>query len=62
MSPAVALAAAIPATSFACAGIGMLTAAFSRTLDNFAATMNFVIFPVFFLSGALYPVQTLPAF
>jgi ABC-2 type transport system permease protein len=61
MSPAVALAAAIPATSFACAGIGMLTAAFSRTLDNFAATMNFVIFPVFFLSGALYPVQTLPA-
>jgi ABC-2 type transport system permease protein len=23
--------------------------------------MNFVIFPVFFLSGALYPVQTLPA-
>lgn len=55
------LAAAIPATSFACAGIGMLTAAFSRTLDNFAATMNFVIFPVFFLSGALYPVQTLPA-
>ena len=55
------LAAAIPATSFACAGIGMLTASFARTLDNFAATMNFVIFPVFFLSGALYPVQTLPA-
>jgi ABC-2 type transport system permease protein len=23
--------------------------------------MNFVIFPVFFLSGALYPVSTLPA-
>ncbi len=49
------------ATSFACAGIGMLTASFSRTLDNFAATMNFVIFPVFFFSGSLYPVQTLPA-
>jgi len=55
------LAAAIPAASFACAGIGMLTASFSRTLDNFAATMNFVIFPVFFFSGSLYPVQTLPA-
>lgn len=54
------LAAAIPAASFACAGIGLLTASFSRTLDNFAATMNFVIFPVFFFSGSLYPVQTLP--
>ena len=54
------LAVAIPLTSFACAGIGMITASFTRTLDNFAATMNFVIFPVFFLSGALYPVRSLP--
>src|SRR5499427_10791319 len=30
------LAAAIATASLACAGIGMLTAAFSRTLDNFA--------------------------
>jgi ABC-2 type transport system permease protein len=29
-------------------------------LDNFAAIMNFVIFPVFFLSGALYPIANLP--
>ena len=36
------------ATSAACAGIGMLIASFTRTLDNFAAIMNFVIFPVFF--------------
>jgi ABC-2 type transport system permease protein len=49
------------ATSAACAGIGMLVAAFTRTLDNFAAIMNFVIFPVFFLSGSLYPVSRLPA-
>ena len=34
----------------------MLTASFSRTLDNFAATMNFVIFPMFFASSALYPL------
>src|SRR5262245_25145163 len=54
------LASAVAAASFACAGIGMVTASFSRTLDNFAATMNFVIFPVFFLSGSLYPVQSLP--
>ena len=38
----------------------MVTASFSRTLDNFAAIMNFVIFPVFFLSGSLYPVRDLP--
>ena len=35
-------------------------ATFTRTLDNFAAIMNFVIFPVFFLSGALYPIENLP--
>lgn len=54
------LAVGLLATSAACAGIGMLVAAFTRTLDNFAAIMNFVIFPVFFLSGSLYPVSHLP--
>ena len=54
------LAVGLVATSFACAGIGMVTASFSRTLDNFAGIMNFVIFPVFFLSGSLYPVRDLP--
>jgi ABC-2 type transport system permease protein len=54
------LAAALLMTSLACAGIGMLVAAFTRTLDNFATIMNFVIFPVFFLSGSLYPVGQLP--
>lgn len=48
------------ATALACAGLGMLIAVWSSTLDNFAVVMNFVIFPVFFLSGALYPVQQLP--
>lgn len=54
------LALALAATSFACAGLGMLTASFSRTLENFAGIMNFVIFPVFFLSGSLYPLRELP--
>ena len=35
--------------SITCSGIGMLVAVFSETLDNFAAIMNFVIFPIFFL-------------
>lgn len=55
------LAAGILMASLSCAGIGILVAAFTRTLDNFAAIMNFVIFPVFFLSGALYPIDNLPA-
>lgn len=54
------LAAALVVTSLACAGIGIVTASFTRSLDNFAAIMNFVIFPVFFLSGSLYPVHDLP--
>ena len=55
------LAAALAATALACAGIGVLTASFSRTLENFAGIMNFVIFPLFFVSGSLYPVRELPA-
>jgi ABC-2 type transport system permease protein len=46
--------------SLCCAAIGMLVSAFTRTLDNFASVMNFVIFPVFFLSVSLYPVSQLP--
>lgn len=47
-------------TALACASLGMVVAVWSETLDNFAVIMNFVIFPVFFLSGALYPVHKLP--
>jgi ABC-2 type transport system permease protein len=50
------------ATAVCCAAIGGLIAAWSKTLDNFAVIMNFFIFPVFFLSGALYPVSQLPEF
>ncbi len=51
---------ALVLAAFTCASLGMLIAVFSRTLDNFAVIMNFVIFPVFFLSGALYPLRKLP--
>lgn len=58
----VALLLMIPAlaTAICCAAIGGLIAAWSKTLDNFAVIMNFFIFPLFFLSGALYPVNQLP--
>lgn len=47
-------------TALLCAAAGMVIAVFSKSLDNFAVIMNFVIFPVFFLSGALYPLEHLP--
>ena len=36
--------------------IGMLLSSAIRQLENFAGVMNFVIFPMFFLSSALYPL------
>lgn len=53
------LASALFLTALACASVGMAIAVFSKTLDNFAVLMNFVLFPMFFLSGALYPLKHL---
>ena len=53
-------AAGLCVTALVCAAMGMLIAVFSKTLENFAVIMNFVIFPMFFLSGALYPIHHLP--
>lgn len=39
--------------------IGLLLSVHIRQLENFAGTMNFVIFPMFFLSSALYPLWKL---
>ncbi len=36
--------------------LGMLLSSVIRQLENFAGVMNFVIFPMFFLSSALYPL------
>lgn len=49
-------------TAFALASLGMLVASRIRSLENFAVVMNFVLFPMFFLSGALYPASELPRF
>lgn len=48
------------ATAFTCAALGMLVATHSRTLENYAVIMNVVIFPVYFVSGSLYPIDLLP--
>lgn len=36
--------------------LGLLLSARIRQLENFAGVMNFVIFPMFFCSSALYPI------
>ena len=36
--------------------LGLLLSSAIRQLENFAGIMNFVIFPMFFLSSALYPL------
>ena len=36
--------------------LGMTLASTIRQLENFAGVMNFVVFPLFFLSSALYPL------
>ena len=44
------------ATGLMLGAIGMLLSSTIRQLENFAGVMNFVIFPMFFLSSALYPL------
>ena len=39
--------------------LGLLLSSFIKQLENFAGVMNFVIFPMFFLSSALYPIWRL---
>jgi len=36
---------------------GLVLSVYIKQVENFAGTMNFVIFPMFFLSSALYPIQ-----
>src|SRR5262245_27966614 len=38
--------------------LGLLLSVHIKQLENFAGTMNFVIFPMYFLSTALYPLWT----
>ena len=44
---------------FMLGSIGLVLSVYIRQLENFAGTMNFVIFPMFFMSSALYPLWKL---
>jgi ABC-2 type transport system permease protein len=57
--PPLGLLATLPALLIAAlmlGALGLMLSSFIRQLENFAGVMNFVIFPMFFLSSALYPL------
>jgi len=57
--PAIGYLAVLPAlilSGMMLGALGMLISSVSRQLENFAGVMNFVIFPMFFASSALYPL------
>jgi ABC-2 type transport system permease protein len=57
-----ATAAAVLAVSAASSSLlGLLVAAPLRSVENFAAVINVVLFPLLFVSGALYPTTGMPA-
>lgn len=47
---------ALVLTGLMLGAMGLLLSSLIRQLENFAGVMNFVIFPMFFLSSALYPL------
>lgn len=60
--PAMGYASVLPAlvlSGMMLGSLGLLLSSFIKQLENFAGVMNFVIFPMFFLSTALYPLWRL---
>lgn len=60
--PALGLLTVVPAlmlTGMMFGAIGLFLSSVIRQLENFAGIMNFVIFPMFFASSALYPLWRL---
>jgi len=47
--------------SFAIASLGIVLAAFHENYESFSVIMNFIVMPMFFLSGAMYPVKLMPS-
>jgi ABC-2 type transport system permease protein len=60
--PAIGMLLALPALvlgGMMLGALGLLLSVHVKQLENFAGTMNFVIFPMFFISPALYPLWKL---
>jgi ABC-2 type transport system permease protein len=48
-------------TCAACTGFGLIIATKLGNLEGFMAIMNLIVFPIFLLSGALFPIQFMPS-
>lgn len=55
-----AAAGALIVGALASSVLGLLVAAPLRSVENFAGVINVVLFPLLFLSGALYPTAAMP--
>ncbi len=48
--------------SMCIAAIGVFIASMIKSFESFNIIMNFIVMPMFFLSGAMYPISVLPKF
>jgi ABC-2 type transport system permease protein len=46
--------------AFTISSFGIVLATFYESYESFSVIMNFIVMPMFFLSGAMYPVKLLP--
>jgi len=46
--------------AFCISSFGIIIATLYESMESFSAIMNFIVMPMFFLSGAMYPVKNLP--
>jgi len=56
-----AAAGALALGSIVSSALGLLVAARLRSVENFAGVINVVLFPLLFVSGALYPTAGMPS-
>lgn len=47
--------------AFSISAFGIVIATFYESYESFSVIMNFIVMPMFFLSGAMYPIKLLPA-
>jgi len=47
--------------SLGLAGVGLIIASFTDSMEGFNLILSFIVLPMFLLSGALFPIQGLPS-
>lgn len=60
LAQVVAMFMLITIVSLSLTAFGLFIAARLTSLEGFNVIMNFIVLPMFFLSGALYPITTMP--